>query len=70
MSLTLSKDMSLEIRMAKEPDHAGRGLDKPPHKTIAEKIGDTVKSIIPKPAPAQPPADTGNGTVQTLPPAD
>ena len=26
--------------MAKETDHAGSGLDKPPPKTIAEKIGD------------------------------
>ena len=28
--------------MAKEPDHAGSGLDKPPPKTIAEKIGDAL----------------------------
>ena len=55
--------------MAKETDHAGSGLDKPPPKTIAEKIGDAVKSIMPKPEPSQP-TDTGSGTIQTLPPAD
>ena len=70
MIVPLSKDMSLEMRMAKETDHAGSGLDKAPPKTIAEKIGDTVKSIIPKSTPSQAPADTGNGTTQTLPPAD
>lgn len=38
--------------MAKTQDeHAGSGLDKPDPKGLLEKLGDTVKSVLPKSAP-------------------
>ena len=58
--------------MAKQQDeHAGSGLDKPDPKSILEKLGDTVKSVLPKasasaPSTARP---AGASTVPT-PPTD
>jgi hypothetical protein len=51
--------------MTKPDDHAGSGVDKPDPKTLLERLGDSVKSVLPKkPEPGQ----TGTGTV--VPPAD
>ena len=56
--------------MAKTPDdRAGSGLDKPDPKTLQEKLGDAVKSVLPKSKPVQPTkeVETGNGTTQKIP---
>lgn len=56
--------------MAKETEpHPGSGIDKPDPKTMLEKVGDSLKSVVPKkPAPENvAPTDTANGTVQRIP---
>ena len=56
--------------MAKTPDdRAGSGLDKPDPKTLQEKLGDAVKSVLPKAKADEPTkkVQTGNGTTQKLP---
>ena len=60
----------MEQIMAKtHEDHAGSGLDKPDPKTLLEKLGDGVKSVLPQGKTVQPTkeVETGNGTMQKLP---
>ncbi len=54
--------------MAKATDqHAGSGIDKPDPKTLLEKVGDGLKSILPSKARGDTSVlDTGNGTIQRL----
>jgi hypothetical protein len=62
----------LEYAMAhKSDDHAGSGLDKSDPKSILEKVGDSLKAVLPKNAdkPAEEISLTGigNGTAQDIP---
>jgi hypothetical protein len=58
----------METDMAKATDqHAGSGIDKPDPKTLLEKVGDGLKSILPSKARGDTSVlDTGNGTIQRL----
>lgn len=55
--------------MAKKPvEHAGSGIDKPDPKTLLERVGDGLKSVLPKKSPEDVTViDTGNGTIQRIP---
>jgi len=54
--------------MTKSKDHAGSGIDQPDPKSLLERIGDGVKSALPKKPKPEPLGQARRGMI--VPPAD